>query len=80
MTSERTAYVLVLLPIATLCVAVPASAQSPLSLSAAIRRAGTQNPDVGTAAAAEREAAERVTASVNLITATVALQRATGRS
>jgi outer membrane protein TolC len=41
--------------------APPASAQSSLSLSEAIRRAGTHNPDVGSAVAAEREAAERVT-------------------
>jgi outer membrane protein TolC len=42
-------------------VAVPASAQLPLSLSEAIARAKARNPDVGSAAAAEREAAERVT-------------------
>jgi outer membrane protein len=47
--------------VATLCVAVPASAQSPLSLSEAIARAKARNPDVGSAAAAEREAAARVT-------------------
>ena len=41
--------------------ASPASAQSPLSLSEAIARAKARNPDVGAAAAAEREAAERVT-------------------
>ena len=46
---------------AALFVALPASAQSTLSLSEAIRRAKAQNPDVGSAAAAEREAAERVT-------------------
>jgi outer membrane protein len=46
---------------ATLCVALPASAQSSLSLSEAIARAKTRNPDAGSAAAAEREAAERVT-------------------
>jgi len=45
----------------TLFLAVPASAQSPLSLSEAIARAKARNPDVGAAAAAEREAAERVT-------------------
>jgi outer membrane protein len=44
----------------TLSVAPPASAQSPLSLSEAIRRARTNNPDVGSAAAAERESVERV--------------------
>ncbi len=47
--------------LATLLLAPPASAQSPLSLSAAIARAKAQNPDAGASAAAEREAAERVT-------------------
>ena len=47
--------------VATLLVALPALAQSPLSLSEAIARARAHNPDVGSAAAAEREAAERVT-------------------
>ena len=46
---------------AILFAALPASAQSPLSLSEAIARARAHNPDVGSAAAAEREAAERVT-------------------
>ena len=46
---------------ATLCVALPASAQSPLSLSDAIARARAHNPDAGSAAAAAREAASRVT-------------------
>jgi hypothetical protein len=46
---------------ATLSVALTASAQSPLSLSEAIARAKASNPDAGSAAAAEREAAERVT-------------------
>ena len=41
--------------------ALPATAQSPLSLSEAIARARARNPDVGTAAAAEQEAAERIT-------------------
>ena len=41
--------------------AVPASPQSPLSLSEAIARARARNPDAGSAAAAEREAADRVT-------------------
>lgn len=50
-----------LLLFALLCVAWPASAQSPLSLSDAIARARAQNPDAGSAAAAEREAAQRVT-------------------
>ena len=39
---------------------LPASAQAPLSLSEAIARAKTHNPAAGSAAAAEREAAERV--------------------
>jgi outer membrane protein len=47
--------------LATLLVTLPASAQSPLSLSEAISRAKARNPDVGSAAAAEREAAQRVT-------------------
>ena len=46
---------------ATLIVSPPASAQSPLSLSDAIARAKARNPDAGSAAAAEREASERVT-------------------
>jgi outer membrane protein TolC len=50
-----------LLFLATLLVSLPASAQSPLSLSEAIARAKAHNPDAGSAAAAEREAAERVT-------------------
>jgi outer membrane protein TolC len=44
-----------------LSVAPPASAQPPLSLAEAIARAKARNPDVGSASAAEREAAERVT-------------------
>src|SRR6187200_3305365 len=46
---------------AALLAAPPAAAQSPLSLSEAIARAKAQNPDAGSAAAAERAAAERVT-------------------
>ena len=46
---------------ATLFVALPAAAQAPLSLSEAIARAKARNPDAGAAAAAEREAADRVT-------------------
>jgi len=42
-------------------VALPAGAQSPLSLSEAIARGKARNPDAGAAAAAEREAADRVT-------------------
>jgi outer membrane protein TolC len=41
--------------------AVPAAAQTPLSLTDAIARARAQNPDAGGSAAAEREAARRVT-------------------
>ena len=58
---EREARLVVPLLFATLFVALPASAQSPLSLSEAIARAKARNPDAGSAAAAEREAAERVT-------------------
>ena len=41
--------------------AAPAAAQTPLSLTDAIARARAHNPDAGSSAAAEREAAERVT-------------------
>jgi outer membrane protein len=58
---EREAYLLVPVFIATMLVAPPAFAQSPLSLSEAIARARTRNHDATAAAAAEREAAERVT-------------------
>jgi outer membrane protein TolC len=47
--------------LATLFVAPAASAQSTLSLSEAIARAKARNPDAGSAAATEREVAERVT-------------------
>jgi outer membrane protein len=57
--SRKAAVVPLLL--ATLFLAMPASAQSPLSLSEAIARAKARNPDARSAAAAEREAAERVT-------------------
>ncbi len=57
----RGTHLVVPLLVATLFVAVPAAAQSPLSLSDAIARARARNPDVGLAAAAEREAADRVT-------------------
>ncbi|HET7696623.1 MAG TPA: TolC family protein [Vicinamibacterales bacterium] len=46
---------------ATLAAAVPVSAQARLPLSDAISRAMAQNPDAGSAAAIEREAAARVT-------------------
>src|SRR6476469_3927497 len=41
--------------------AAPAAAQTPLSLSDAIARARAHNPDAGSSAAGEREAAQRVT-------------------
>jgi len=47
--------------VAVVFAVLPASAQPPLSLSEAIARAKARNPDAGSAAAAEREAAERVT-------------------
>jgi outer membrane protein TolC len=46
---------------ATLAAAPFASAQAPLSLADAIARARAHNPDIGAAAAAEREAAARLT-------------------
>ena len=57
---EREAHFVVPL-VVTLFLALPASAQSPLSLTQAIARAKARNPDAGSAAAAEREAVERVT-------------------
>ena len=56
----REAHLVLPLLFAIVSVALPASAQSPLSLSEAIARAKARNPDAGTAGAAEREAAERV--------------------
>jgi outer membrane protein TolC len=61
LTTRRAANIVAVLLFATGSAATPASAQSLLSLSDAIQRARTQNPDVGLSAAAEREAAERVT-------------------
>jgi len=58
--SEREAYLIVPLLLVAVLMTLPASAQS-LSLSEAIERAKAGNPDVPAAAAAEREAAERVT-------------------
>ena len=58
---KREAHLVVPLLFATLFAALPASAQSPLSLAEAIARATAHNPDVSSAAAAEREAAERAT-------------------
>jgi len=57
----KTPALVVALLVATEFVALPASAQAPLSLSQAIARAKAHNPDAGSAAAAEQEAAERVT-------------------
>lgn len=47
--------------LAILGLAAPASAQTPLSLTDAIARARAHNPDAGSSAAGEREAAQRVT-------------------
>ena len=47
--------------VAALGLAAPAAAQTPLTLTEAIARARAQNPDAGSSAAAEREAAQRVT-------------------
>jgi outer membrane protein TolC len=47
--------------VATLGLAVPAAAQTPLTLTEAIARARAHNPDAGSAAALEREAAQRIT-------------------
>ena len=58
---EREAHLVVPVLFAALFVALPAAAQSPLSLSEAIARAKARNPDAGSAAAAEREATDRVT-------------------
>ena len=46
--------------LAVLGLAVPAAAQTPLSLPDAIARARARNPDAGSSAAGEREAAQRV--------------------
>jgi outer membrane protein len=46
--------------VAALGLAAPVAAQPPLSLTEAIARARAQNPDAGSTAAAEREAAQRV--------------------
>jgi len=59
-TSFAPAHLVVPFLLATLFAAVPASAQVPLSLPEAIARATARNPDAGSAAAAEREANERV--------------------
>jgi len=58
-TRARSTKARVALLFAVLLVALP-SAQSPLSLPDAIARARARNPDAGSAAAAEREAADRV--------------------
>ncbi len=46
--------------LALLGLVTPAAAQAPLTLAEAIARARARNPDAGSSAAAEREAAERV--------------------
>jgi outer membrane protein len=56
-----TNHLVVPLLFAALFVALPASAQSSLSLAEAIARARARNPDARSAEVAEREAAERVT-------------------
>jgi outer membrane protein len=48
------------LSLALLGLATPVTAQTPLSLTDAIARAQAQNPDAGSSAALEREAAQRV--------------------
>jgi outer membrane protein len=47
--------------LAILALTAPAAGQTPLSLTDAIARARAHNPDAGSSAAAEREAAQRVT-------------------
>jgi outer membrane protein len=47
--------------LATLALTAPAAAQTPLSLTDAIALARAHNPDAGSSAAGEREAAQRVT-------------------
>ncbi len=56
MRSRSAAYLL----LALIGLAAPAAAQTPLSLPDAIARARAQNPDAGSSAAGEREAAQRV--------------------
>jgi outer membrane protein TolC len=46
--------------VAVLGLTVPAAAQTPLTLTEAIARARAQNPDAGSSAAVEREAAQRI--------------------
>src|SRR6188474_397974 len=57
MRRRRATYLL----LAILALAAPAVAQTPLSLTDAIARARAYNPDAGSSAAGEREAAQRVT-------------------
>jgi outer membrane protein len=61
LTHEREARIIVFFLVGAFLVAPPASAQSPLTLADAIARALTRNHDVEVAAAAEREATERLT-------------------
>jgi outer membrane protein len=60
---KRRSATYLVIAIATLGLAEPgaAAAQTPLTLTEAIARARAQNPDAGSAAAAEREAVQRVT-------------------
>lgn len=46
--------------VTALGLAVPAAAQTPLTLTEAIARARAQNSDAGSAAAVERETAQRI--------------------
>ena len=46
--------------VAVLGLAVPAAAQTPLTLTEAIARARAQNPDAGSSAAVERETVQRI--------------------
>ena len=57
MRRRRATYLL----LAILALAAPAVAQTPLSLTDAVARARAHNPDAGSSAAGEREAAQRVT-------------------
>lgn len=61
MISERAARIVLSILFVAATAAQPVSAQTSLSLSEAIQRARINNPDVAIAAAAEREAVERVT-------------------
>jgi len=60
LTIHRAARIVLAALLATSSMALPAAAQSSLSLPEAIARARSHNPDAGSAAVAEREAGERV--------------------